>query len=52
MTSQGHMTTGSLKQANKEDIRGIFYPPASQKSSAHRSFKIHTVNCGTLNSMM
>ena len=31
MTSQCHVTTASLKQALKEDKRGIFYPPVSQK---------------------
>ena len=31
MTSQGHVTTASLKQANEEDNSDIFYPPASQK---------------------
>ena len=31
MTSQGHVTTASLKQANKEDNGEIVYPPASQK---------------------
>ena len=25
MTSQGHVTTGSLKQANKEDNREVFF---------------------------
>ena len=25
MTSQGHMTTASLKQANKEDNREVFF---------------------------
>ena len=34
MTSQSHVTsvtTASLKQVNKENIEGIFYPPASQQ---------------------
>ena len=52
MTSQGHVTTASLKPANKEDNRGAFLSVFISKSSAHRSLKIHTVNCGTLNNMM
>ena len=32
MTSQGHVTTASIKQAHKEDNREVsFYPPISQK---------------------
>ena len=31
MTSQGHMTTTSLKQANKVYIEGIFYLSAALK---------------------
>ena len=31
MTSQGHVTTASMKQANEEYIEGHFYPSASQK---------------------
>ena len=41
MTSQGQVTTGSLKQANKEDNRGAFFIYLHQKfdhdkTSSHR----------------
>ena len=50
MTSPGHVTTASLKQANnKNDNRGVFLSACISKSSAHPSLKIHTVNLGTLN---
>ena len=52
MTSQGHVTTASLKQANKEYIEGHFLSACISKSSAHPSLKLHTVYIGTLNSMM
>ena len=31
MTSHGHVTTASPKQASKEHIEGHFYPSASQE---------------------
>ena len=52
MASQGHVTTVPLKQANKEDNREAFLSACISKSSSHRSLKLRTVNCGTLNSMM
>ena len=44
MTSQGHVTTASLKQANKEYIEGQFLSACISKSYAHPSLKLHTVN--------
>ena len=52
MTSQGHVTTASLKQANKEYIEGHFLSACISKSSAHPSLKLPAVNLGTLNRMM
>ena len=52
MTTQGHMTTVSLKQANKDYIEGRFLSTCFSKSSAHPSLQLHTINWGTLNSMM
>ena len=42
MTSQGHVTTASLKQANKEDNREAFFI----------SLHLKTVNCKTMYSIM
>ena len=44
MTSQGHVTTASLKQAHKEDNREVFLSAYISKSSAHPSLKLLTVN--------
>ena len=53
MTSQGHVTTASLKQAHKEDlIERYFLSAYMSKSSVHPSLKLLTVNWGTLNRMM
>ena len=43
MTSQGHVTPASLKQANKEYVEGHFLSAWISKSSAHPSLKLHTV---------
>ena len=52
MTSQGHVTTASLKQANEEYIEGHFLSACVSVNSAHPCLKLHTVNLGTLNSRM
>ena len=52
MTSQGHVTTASLKQADKEYMERHFLSACISKNSVHQFFKLHTVNCGTLNWMM
>ena len=53
MTSQGHVTTASLIQANKDNnIERHFLSACISKSSAHQSLKLHTVNCWTLTSTM
>ena len=52
MTSHGHVTRASLKQANKEDIERHFLSACIAESPGHPSLKLHTVNWGTLNSMM
>ena len=44
MTTQGHGTTTSLKQANEYYIEGHFLSTCISKSSAHPSLEIHTVN--------
>ena len=44
MTSQGHVTTASLIQANKEYIEGHFLSVCIYKGSVHPSLKLHTVN--------
>ena len=52
MTSQGHVTTASLKQANEEYIEGHFLSAYISKSSSHPSLELHTVNRWTLNSII
>ena len=52
MTSQGHVTTASLKQANKEDNGEAFLSACISKGAAHPSLKIHTVNLEDLKSRM
>ena len=52
MTSQGHVTTASVKQAHREGNREIFLSAYISKNSADPSLKLLTVNWGTLNSMM
>ena len=52
MTWQGHVTTASLKQANREYIKGHFLSACHPKSSAHPSLKLHTVKWGTINGRM
>ena len=53
MTSQGHVTIASLKQANKEYTEGHFLPVCISKSHAHPSFH-HTSHSKlrALNSLM
>ena len=50
MTSQGHVTTASLKQANKEDNRETFFIRLHLKKFC--ASILHTVNCRTLKSTM
>ena len=52
MTSQGHVTRASLKQAYKDYIEGSFLSTCISKISAHPTLKLRRVNWGTLNSMM
>ena len=52
MTSQGHVTTASLKKANREYTEGHFLSACISKGSVHPSLKLYKVNCGTLNSVM
>ena len=52
MTSQGHVTAASLKQADNEYMEGRFLSACISKSSAHPSLRLHTVNLGTLNNTM
>ena len=54
LTSQGHVTNPSLKQANKDHIEGNFLSACISKSSRHSSLKNFTqlIEAGTLNSMM
>ena len=52
MTSQGLVSSASLKQAHKEDIERYFLSAYISKISVHPSLNLLTVHGGTPNRMM
>ena len=44
MTSQGYVTTGSLKQSSTQYLEGHFLSACVSQSSAHSTLNLHTVN--------